>query len=98
MLNLLIYHFVDHYLERRTALRTEHLALCKASVARGEMLAGGAVGNPPDSGLLLFSGAPEIASAFAAADPYVVQGLVTRWEVKPWTAVVGIPELVPNPL
>ncbi len=98
MLYLLIYDFVDDYLERRTALRPEHLALCRQAVARGEMLAGGAVGNPPESGLLLFQGAAEHAEKFAVADPYVTRGLVTRWQVKPWTTVVGIRELVPDPL
>jgi uncharacterized protein YciI len=98
MLYLLMYDFVDDYLERRTALRPEHLALCRQAVERGEMLAGGAVGNPPESGLLLFQGAAEHAEQFAVADPYVTKGLVKRWQVKPWTTVVGMAELVPNPL
>ena len=29
------------------------------------------------------------AEAFAAADPYVKAGLVTRWEVRAWTVVIG---------
>ncbi|MBO9535524.1 YciI-like protein [Herbaspirillum sp.] len=95
---LLIYDFVPDYLDRRPAHRSEHLALCKDAVARGELAAGGAVGDPPESGLLLFRSSAADAEAFAAADPYVRHGLVTRWQVKPWTTVVGIPELVPNPL
>ncbi|WP_432241500.1 YciI-like protein [Herbaspirillum robiniae] len=98
MLYLLMYDFVDDYLERRAAHRAVHIELCKEAVARGELLAGGAVGNPPESGLLLFAGAAGHAEKFAAADPYVLNGLVTRWQVKPWTTVVGIAELVPNPL
>ncbi|WP_343587890.1 YciI-like protein [Herbaspirillum sp.] len=95
---LLIYDFVPDYLDRRPAHRGEHLALCKDAVARGELAAGGAVGDPPESGLLLFRSSATHAEAFAAADPYVRHGLVTRWQVKPWSTVVGIPELVPNPL
>lgn len=95
---LLSYDFVPDYLARRPAHRDVHLALCKQAVARGELLAGGAVGDPPESGLLLFAGAAAHAEAFAAADPYVVHGLVTRWQVKPWNTVVGIAALVPNPL
>jgi uncharacterized protein YciI len=30
-----------------------------------------------------------MAESFAASDPYVVNGLVTRWTVRPWTVVVG---------
>jgi hypothetical protein len=32
---------------------------------------------------------PEVAERFAAADPFVRNGLVTRWRVRPWTTVVG---------
>ncbi|WP_343654189.1 YciI-like protein [Herbaspirillum sp.] len=98
MLYLLSYEFVGDYLERRTALRPAHLDLCRQAVARGEMLAGGAVGDPPASGLLLFQGAAEHAERFAAADPYVTHGLVTRWQVQPWHIVVGTKELLPDPL
>lgn len=31
----------------------------------------------------------EVAEAFARVDPYVVNGLVTRWRVREWTTVVG---------
>jgi uncharacterized protein YciI len=95
---LLMYDFVSDYLDRRPAHRAEHLALCRQAVARGELVAGGAVGDPPSSGLLLFAGSAEHADRFAAADPYVRHGLVVRWQVKPWATVVGIPELVPDPL
>ncbi|MBP0597416.1 hypothetical protein J8I26_04825 [Herbaspirillum sp. LeCh32-8] len=95
---LLMYDFVPDYVARRAAHRDEHLALCRQAVARGELAAGGAVGDPPESGLLLFLGAAVHAENFAAADPYVRHGLVTRWQVKPWNTVVGIAALVPNPL
>lgn len=95
---LLMYDFVPDYLARRAAHRVEHLALCKEAMARGELAAGGAVGDPPESGLLLFLDAAAHAERFAAADPYVLHGLVTRWQVKQWNTVVGIPELVPDPL
>jgi len=40
--------------------------------------------------VLLFEGENDAAArAFAAADPYVRAGLVTRWSVRPWTTVVG---------
>jgi uncharacterized protein YciI len=39
---------------------------------------------------LLFEGdSAEEAKRFANADPYVRNGLVKRWEVRPWTTVVG---------
>ena len=53
------------------------------------MLAG-ALGDPVDGALLVFRGKDAaIAENFASHDPYVVNGLVTRWEVRPWNVVIG---------
>ncbi len=87
---LLIYDVVDDYVTRRTPLRAAHLAHARAAVTRRELLLGGALANPPDGAVLLFRGdSPAAAEAFAAADPYVINGLVTRWRVREWTTVVG---------
>jgi len=85
---LLTYTLADDYLERRPAFRDAHLALAWAAVDRGALLLGGAVGDPVESALLLFtdSGA---ARAFAEADPYVANGLVQDWRIQPWHTVVG---------
>ena len=87
---LLFYDVAPDYVERRAALRAEHLALARAAHARGELVLGGALADPVDGAVLLFRGdSPAAAEAFAAADPYVRHGLVTRWRVRPWTTVVG---------
>ena len=87
---LLFYDVVSDYVERRAAYRAEHLALAKKAVARGDLVLGGALGEPVDQSVLLFSGdSPAVAEAFAKADPYVTNGIVTKWRVRPWTTVVG---------
>jgi uncharacterized protein len=87
---LLMYDVVPDYIERRAPLRAAHLAHARAAVARGELVLAGALANPPDGAVLLFRGdSPAAAEAFAAADPYVLNGLVTRWRVREWTTVVG---------
>ncbi len=87
---LLIYEAVPDYAERRVPFRAAHLALARAAVARGELVLGGGLANPTDGSVLLFVGdSPAGAEAFAAADPYVVNGLVVRWRVREWTTVVG---------
>jgi len=87
---LLFYDVVQDYAERRVPLRAAHLALARRAVERGELVLGGALGNPLDGAVLLFRGSsPNVAAAFAAADPYVTNGLVTRWRVREWTTVVG---------
>jgi uncharacterized protein len=87
---LLIYDGVPDYVHRRAPLRAEHLALGRAAQVRGELVLGGALAEPVDGAVLLFRGdSPAAAEAFAAADPYVRHGLVTRWRVRPWTTVIG---------
>lgn len=87
---LLIYDVADDYLERRGEFRAEHLALAWAAHERGELLLGGALADPVDAAVLLFTGdSPAAAEAFVVADPYVRNGLVKRWRVRPWTTVVG---------
>ena len=93
---LLIYDLAPDYLERRAAFREAHLALAWQSVERGDLLLGGALADPADGALLLFEGeGPEVAEAFARADPYVAAGLVTGWRVKRWTTVVGAQSSTP---
>jgi uncharacterized protein len=87
---LLFYEFVPDYLERRAAFRDEHLTLAWSAQRRGELVLAGALADPVDTGVLLFAGdSPDVASRFAEADPYVQNGLVTSWRVRPWTTVVG---------
>lgn len=87
---LLIYDLADDYLERRAALRAEHLALAWAASERGELLVGGALADPADQAILLFAAdGSEVVEAFAMVDPYVTNGLVKSWRVRPWTTVAG---------
>ena len=87
---LLMYDVVPDYAERRLPFRAEHLALARAAVASGDLILGGALADPVDGAVLLFKGdSPAPAEAFANADPYVQNGLVTKWRVRTWTTVVG---------
>jgi len=87
---LLLYELVDDYLERRTPLRPEHLGLAEAAHERGDLVMAGALSDPADGAVLVFRGDdPSTAEAFALADPYVREGLVRAWQVRPWTVVIG---------
>ncbi len=86
----LFYHVVDKFVERRVPFRELHLAHAQAAAQRGELALGGALADPADTALLIFRGSsPETAKTFAENDPYVRNGLVQRWEVRPWNVVVG---------
>jgi uncharacterized protein YciI len=39
--------------------------------------------------LLFHIDSPQAAEDFARNDPYVINGLVTRWQVRRWNTVVG---------
>ena len=87
---LLLYEVSPDYLARRGDFRAEHLALAWQAADRGEMVLAGALGDPVDGAVLLFQGdSPEVAERFVRSDPYVKNGLVTRWRVRPWATVVG---------
>jgi hypothetical protein len=87
---LLIYDLSPDYLARRGEFRKEHLSLAWEASERGELILGGALAEPVDRAVLLFDTAsPEAVERFVARDPYVKNGLVERWHVRPWTTVVG---------
>jgi len=86
----LIYDLVDDYFERRAIFRAEHLKLASESHARGELQLGGAFAEPPDQALLIFRADDRsVPERFVREDPYVVNGLVKSWKVRPWTVVIG---------
>ncbi|VTR93689.1 YCII-related OS=Burkholderia phymatum (strain DSM 17167 / STM815) GN=Bphy_1054 PE=4 SV=1: YCII [Gemmata massiliana] len=93
---LLFYDVAPDYVDRRVPLRAAHLAHAWAAADRGELVLGGALADPPDGAVLLFKcDSPDPVEAFATSDPYVTNGLVTRWRVREWTTVAG--ETAHNP-
>lgn len=87
---LLSYQLADNYLERRAEFRTAHLALAWRAAEQGDLILGGAVGEPVESALLLFE-VDDIHKVehFAQTDPYVVNGLVQSYRILPWHTVAG---------
>lgn len=86
----LLYEVVDDYLSRRGAFRDDHLRHARMAYDRHELLLAGAFADPADRALLVFrADDPAVVESFARNDPYVINGLVKRWEVRPWTVVIG---------
>jgi len=87
---VLVYESVKDFVARRAPYREEHLRLIREAHGRGELVLAGAVGDPPDGGLMVFrTSSPSMAEEFARRDPYVTSGIVTNWHVKPWHVVAG---------
>jgi uncharacterized protein YciI len=102
----LTYDVVPGFAEKRMVVREAHLKRIRDAHDRGELMMAGAVGDPPDGALLVFRAESAAgAEEFARTDPYVTEGLVTAWRVRPWNVVIGAPrqaqgesESVPRPL
>lgn len=85
---ILFYDYVPDILERRGPHREEHLARIQAEREAGRVVMAGALGDPPHGAAIVFRGvAAEAIEAFAAGDPYVQGGLVTRRRVERWNLV-----------
>lgn len=86
----LIYETVDDYVARRAEFREQHLRIANAARERGELLLAGAFDDPVDRALLVFrADSKSKVEDFARNDPYVVNGLVKKWEARAWKVVVG---------
>jgi len=85
----LIYEYVENAVEKRAPFREAHLAAARAEREAGRLVGGGAIGDPPMGGLLIFRGEDRGAvEAFAQNDPYVANGIVTAYRVEPYNVVV----------
>ena len=86
----LFYDVVDNFAERRMPFREAHLKLVRDAHERGQIAIAGPLGDPASAALLVFRvDDPAVAEDFARNDPYVKQGVVTGWRVKPWNVVIG---------
>ena len=87
---LLEYALIDDYLVRRAAFREAHLALAREAHRRGDLVLAGALGEPADRAALVWrTDDRSVIERFIDADPYVQNGLVTSWAIRPWTVVIG---------
>lgn len=86
----LFYSVVDDYVARRAQFREAHLRLANEAHRRGELVIAGALNEPTDRALLVWR-TPDraVIEEFVRNDPYVINGLVTSWEIRPWAVVIG---------
>jgi uncharacterized protein YciI len=86
----LLYYLKDDYMERRPLYRHNHLQLAQEAHQRGELILAGAFSDPADRALLIFRVEDKaIVEQFVQHDPYVLNGLIARWEIRPWTLAIG---------
>ena len=85
----LTYDVVEDFVNKRTPFRPAHLKEVRDAHARGELIMAGALGEPAGALLIFRAADKSTAEHFATNDPYVKEGLVKTWKVRPWTVVVG---------
>src|SRR6266699_3722045 len=85
----LFYEVVDDFVARRVPFRQEHLRLANEARERGEIIFAGALAEPAAALIVFHVDDKTKVESFARKDPYVQNGLVKKWEVRPWNVVVG---------
>ncbi len=90
MYYILFYKTIPDYVEKRKPFREAHLAHAGEFHKRGELILAGALAEPADGAVLVFKcESTSTAENFARNDPYVKNGLIKEWQVRPWTVVIG---------
>lgn len=85
----LFYDVVENFSNRRTEYRPSHLKMVRDGYASGELVLGGALQDPPGALLVFKTDDRAAVERFVANDPYVKNGLVTKWWIRPWNVVTG---------
>lgn len=87
----LFYDYVENVLEKRAPVRPDHLKYITKYVDDGRCKLGGAFADNNVDGALIVFQCDDISEVedFAKNDPYVINGLVTNYKVRPWTVVAG---------
>lgn len=87
---ILFYKTVENYIEKRKPYREEHLRLVSEAYKENAIVMAGALAEPADGAVLIFKGDnASKAEDFAKNDPYVKNGLISEWYVRPWNVVIG---------
>jgi uncharacterized protein YciI len=66
-----------------------HSARLQEFHARGEILMVGTFGDPQEQGSMAIFPSRSAAQAFVDEDPFVLQGVVRRWEIREWNEVLA---------
>lgn len=81
---VLLYESADDVMTKAPAHFEAHSARGQEFHERGVMVAYGPFGDPQEQGSMAIFTARDAAEEFAREDPFVVNGVVSRWEVREW--------------
>jgi len=81
---VLLYESADDVLGKAPLQMAAHQERGRQFHDRGQLLMYGPFGNPQEQGSMSIFRSREAAEEFANGDPFVVNGLVRRWEIREW--------------
>ena len=86
---VVLYHSADDALERTAELFPAHRRRIDEFHGRGDLLMVGPFGDPQREGAMSVFRTRESAEEFVAGDPFVLEGVVARYEIREWHEVVA---------
>jgi len=85
---VVLYESADDVLSRAPAHFPAHKARLDEFHARGDILMVGTFGDPQEQGSMAIFPTREAAEAFVAGDPFVLEGVVRRHEIREWNEIL----------
>lgn len=88
--HVLQYQYVPDILEKRGPYREAHLAGANKMAEQSKLVMAGALTDPVDGAIFIFRNvSKEDIEGFVQADPYVANGLVPSYTIRPYMVVAG---------
>jgi len=89
MYYLLFYYTIENYIEKRQPFRQDHFDHIKEYKTSGDLYMGGAVEDGTEVLIIFKTNTIDRIEEFVKNDPYVINGLIKSWVIKPWNMVTG---------
>jgi uncharacterized protein len=81
---VVLYESADDVMSKAPAHFAEHSARGDAFHANGTLLMYGPFSNPQEEGSMAVFSTREAAQEFVNGDPFVLNGVVRRWQIREW--------------
>ena len=85
---VVLYESAPDVLSKAPAHFPAHKARLDEFHARGELLMVGAFGDPQNEGSMAIFATREGAEEFVKGDPFVLNGVVARYEIREWNEIL----------
>lgn len=87
---ILTYETIEGYVEKRKPFREEHLSLLTKELENKHVILGGALEDPADKAVIIWNVKDKkTIEDFVSNDPYVQNGLISKYEIRPWNVVIN---------